>query len=70
MIEAYLSLDSKPKEEPLFSLRFSDVNSWFEFDELSEEDVRAFLKDIEEQLDLYLEVNSKLQSMVVGGERG
>ena len=61
-IEPYLSMDSKPNEKPLFTIRLSDKNSSFDIYDLTEEEIREIIKDIEDQLELYLEADSKVQS--------
>jgi len=63
-IEPYLSCDIKPNQNPVFSLRFSDENSCFDLLELSEQELREILKDIEDQIDLYLETNARIQASV------
>ena len=63
-IEPYLSCDIKPNKGPIFSLRFSDENSCFDLIELTEDELREILKDIEDQIESYLETNSRMQESI------
>lgn len=68
-IEAYLSCNTTPNEDPLFTVRLSDSNSCFDLIDLTEQEIREIIKDIEDQLKLYLEVDSELRSMILGDKQ-
>jgi len=63
-IEAYVSMDAQPNEEPVFSIRLSDENSSFDIHDLTEAEVREIIKDIEDQIELYLETNTGIQALL------
>ena len=60
-IEPYLSMDLKPNKDPCFSIRLSDNHSSFDIYDLTEADVREFLKNLGDQLYLCLNVDAELQ---------
>ncbi len=65
-IESYISMDPQPNKDPLFSIRLSDEHTSFDIHELTEAEVRELIKELQDQLDLYLDVNSKLQKSIKG----
>jgi len=65
-IEPYLIMNSLPNETPCFSIRLSDNHSSFDIHDLTEAEVREFIKDIGDQLYLYLNVDAELQESIKG----
>ena len=65
-IEPYISMDSKPNKDPCFSIRFSDENTSFDIHDLTEAEVRELIKDLQDQLYLYLNVDAELQESIKG----
>ncbi len=63
-IEPYISMDSEPNKEPCFSIRFSDENTSFDIHDLTEAEVRELIKDLEDQLYLYINVDAELQKAI------
>ena len=61
--DPYLSMDPVPGEAPTFNLVISSDEMSVDFYELTEAELREFLKDIEDQIELHLSVNTKLQSL-------
>ncbi len=65
-IESYVSMDSGPDKDPCFSIRFSDENTSFDIHDLTEAEVRELIKDLQDQLYLYLNVDAELQESIKG----
>ena len=63
-IEPYVSMSPQPNEKPVFSITFSDQHSSFDIHDLTEAEIREIIKDIEDQLVSYLEVDRRLQETI------